>query len=140
MLKNAQRSTFNAQVSVQNLECGDKSRSVRGSRHRFLSALRAEPLCTLAQKAASRGIPLAAALQIFSPDLRSRRYTVKISASPRLCVIKKCNAICGRANKPDVSQVFAASTTIIDDVKAEIKRQEKRQKPDGVDVREEAVK
>jgi hypothetical protein len=41
---------------------------------------------------------------------------------------------------PDVSRVFAASTTIIDDVKAEIKRQEKRQKPDGVDVREEAVK
>ena len=35
MLKNAQRSTFNAQVSVQNLECGDKSRAVRGSRHRF---------------------------------------------------------------------------------------------------------
>ncbi len=150
MLKNAQRSTFNAQVSVQNLECGDKSCAVRGSRHRFPSALCAEthlvlalsrlhlvptlsrlrqrrsvstkcvgrsvgtkcrdvwPAAPLSQipchhtrssKAASRGIPLAAALQIFSPDLRSRRYTVKISASPRLCVIKKCNAICGRVNK-----------------------------------------
>ncbi len=51
MLKNAQRSTFNAQVSVQNLECGDKSRAVRGSRHRFPSALCAETHCALAQKA-----------------------------------------------------------------------------------------
>ncbi len=41
------RSTFNAQVSVQNLECGDKSRAVRGSRHRFLSALCAETLLVL---------------------------------------------------------------------------------------------
>jgi hypothetical protein len=122
---------------VQILECGDKSRAVRGSRHRFPSALRAEPLlvptlsrihlvstpsrlrqrrsfgtkcvgrsvgtkcrdvrlavpllhtpcrCTLAQKAASRGIPLAAALQVLSPGLRSRRHTVKTSASLRLCV------------------------------------------------------
>ena len=47
---------------------GDKSRAVRGSRHRFCA-----PLChrTRALKAASRGIPLAAALQIFSSDLRS---------------------------------------------------------------------
>jgi len=40
----------------RNLECGDKSRAVRGSRHRFPEPARA--------KAASRGIPLAAALQI----------------------------------------------------------------------------
>ena len=80
MLKNAQRSTFNAQVSVQNLECGDKSCAVRGSRHRFCTSF-----ChhTRTLKAASRGIPLAAALQVFSPDLRSCRYAVKISASLR---------------------------------------------------------
>ena len=28
------------QVSAQNLECGDKSRAVRGSRHRFPARLR----------------------------------------------------------------------------------------------------
>ena len=39
-----------------------------------------------ALKAASRGIPLAAALQVLSPDLRSRRHPVKISAPLRLCV------------------------------------------------------
>ena len=72
----------------RNLECGDKSRAVRGSRHRFLSALCAETRCTLAQKAASRGIPLAAALQILPSRLRSRRHPVKISAPLRLCVKK----------------------------------------------------
>jgi hypothetical protein len=74
----------------RNLECGDKSRAVRGSRHRFLSALCAEThlVLTLAQKAASRGIPLAAALQILPSRLRSRRHPVKISAPLRLCVKK----------------------------------------------------
>ena len=49
-------------AKARNLEYGDKSRAVRGSRHRFC----AQPCRrTLAQKAASRGIPLAAALQIF---------------------------------------------------------------------------
>jgi hypothetical protein len=53
---------------LQNLECGDKSRAVRGSRHRFC----APPCrCALAPKAASRGIPLAAALQIQSSGSRS---------------------------------------------------------------------
>jgi hypothetical protein len=45
-------------------QCGDKSRAVRGSRHRFCA-----PHChhrAFAQKAASRGNPLAAARQIFS--------------------------------------------------------------------------
>jgi hypothetical protein len=130
----------------KNLECGDKSRAVRGSRHRFLSAPCAEthlvptlsrthlvstpsrlrqrrsvstkcfgrsvpdevyptkcerrrdevrlavPLCapfcrcTHAQKAASRGIPFAAALQFLLSDLQSRCRPVKTSASLRLCV------------------------------------------------------
>ena len=48
-----------------NLECGDKSRAVRGARHRFPSAFR-----PVRAKAASRGIPLAAALQIRSPEAR----------------------------------------------------------------------
>jgi hypothetical protein len=52
-----------------------------------------------ALKAASRGIPLAAALQIFSSHLRSRRHSVKIPAPPCLCVIKGCDAVCGRFSK-----------------------------------------
>jgi len=44
---------------AKNLECGGKSRAVRGSRHRFCAPPRHR---TPVQKAASRGIPLAAAL------------------------------------------------------------------------------
>ena len=57
------------QVSAQNLECGDKSRAVRGSRHRFLFALCAK-------------------IHLI-PTLRR-----KTSASLRLCVIKNGIAIC----------------------------------------------
>ena len=53
-------------VRRKNLECGDKSRAVCGSRHRFPSALCAETH--------------------FAPDLQSRRRPVKTSASPRLRV------------------------------------------------------
>jgi len=77
------RSTPHLFGAKRNLECGDKSRAVRGSRHRFPSALRAEhggvkrrpDEQTLvppgALKAVSRGIPLAAALQIRSLDPQS---------------------------------------------------------------------
>ena len=78
------RSTFNAQLSVQNLECGDKSRAVRGSRHRFLSALCAETLlvltlnafalalvcgCAVCEKTAQPAIGPAAPL-VFTGDVR----------------------------------------------------------------------
>ena len=126
----------------KNLECGDKSRAVRGSRHRFPSALCAEihlvPAlsrihlvatpsrlsqrrsvstktsylrlaaprlhtscrCTHAQKAASRGIPLAAAIQILLPDLQSRCRPVKTSAPSRLCVKKLSTLNSLRAGTP----------------------------------------
>ena len=145
----------------KNLECGDKSRAVRGSRHRFPSALCAEthlvlalsrlhlvptlsrlrqrrsvstkcvgrsveskcrdvwpaaPLLhtpcryTFAQKAASRGIPLAAALQILSSDLQSRRHPIKISASPRLCVKKLSTFNFLRAGTPALPTAYAQNT------------------------------
>ena len=136
----------------KNLECGDMSRAVRGSRHRFLAAPRAETLLvptlsrlrqrrsvstkcvgrsveskcrdvwpaapllhtpcryTFAQKAASRGIPLAAALQILSSDLQSRRHPIKISASPRLCVKKLSTFNFLRAGTPALPTAYAQNT------------------------------
>ena len=145
----------------KNLECGDKSRAVRGSRYRFLAAPCAETLLvptlsrlrqrrsvstkcvgrsvgtkcvgrsveskcrdvwpaapllhtpcryTFAQKAASRGIPLAAALQILSSDLQSRRHPIKISASPRLCVKKLSTFNFLRAGTPALPTAYAQNT------------------------------
>jgi len=71
------------QVSAQNLECGDKSRAVRGSRHRFLFAL-----CAKTHLVATHLVATLSRTHLI-PTL-SR----KTSASLRLCVIKNCIAIC----------------------------------------------
>jgi len=64
-------------AEAENLECGDKSRAVRGVAAPLSpGATRGNTGPTRAQKAASCGIPLAAALQILLSHLRSRRHPV----------------------------------------------------------------
>jgi hypothetical protein len=123
MLKNVQRSTFNTQVRVQNLECGDKSRAVRESRHRFPSAL-----CAEGYLGPEVGDLVPLSLRAVRGDTL---YSCSKSGVARNTACRRTPSVLARLSVTPLHRknlCVSAPATIIDDVKAEIKRQEERQK------------